>query len=130
MMRKIGQPQVFDLLEAKELLPLVKRITHEADLRATAHEDRLNHLLLADPRRESVQQLYKKVITQWKHKMEGLGLHVDGLWRVKFDVGEGYLCWQFPEVNIGTFLAPEQNWDERQRLTIIIDETDPDWARN
>jgi len=128
-MRSIGQPQVFDLEEATELLPLIKKITHEADTRLTEHEERLNHLLLADPRRESVQLLYKKVITQWKHKMEGLGLHVEGLWKIKFDVGEGYLCWQFPELTIGTFLASEQLWDERQRLTTVIDEIDPDWAR-
>ena len=128
-MRKIGQPQIFDLYEAKELLHLVKKITHESELRLSQYEDRLNHFLLADPRRESVQLLYKKVITQWKQKMESLGLYVEGLWQIKFDVGEGYLCWQFPEVNIGSFLKSGQPWSERQRLTLVINETDPDWAR-
>lgn len=129
-MRHIGQPQIFNLNEAQELLPLIKKMTHEVDTRLTEHEDRLNHFLLADPRRESIQQLYKNTIVQWKHKMENLGLHVDGLWKVKFDVGEGYLCWQFPELNIATFLNPHQHWDERQRLATVIEETDPDWANN
>lgn len=127
-MWQIGQARVFDLTEANALLPLIKRITEEADLQLSAHEDRLERLLLADPRRESVQQLYKKVITQWKHKMEGLGVYVDGLWQVKLDVGQGFLCWQHPDSSIGSFLAVNEPWEQRQRLSLVIELTDPDWA--
>lgn len=85
----------FTLHEAKELLPVVKRITNEAvalveKLRACAEE--------SDPEPE-----LSKIIDHWAQKIAKLGCEPKGLWLVDFDNGSGYYCWHYPEDDVEFF---------------------------
>ena len=125
---KIGRYQIFDLSEAKELFPIVQKITKLQHAKNCQIEERLQRLLMADPRRQHYQEQFKENITQWKIKMEGLGLRVHSLWQLEFQVGSGSLCWEFPELAISHFLPEGSDWNNRIRLKEYIDSHDPDWA--
>ena len=74
------------------------------------------------------QEAFRENITEWKLKMEGLGVSVNRLWQVKFNVGNGFLCWQFPELVIAHFLPEAQAWDDKIKLKEYLEYYDPDWA--
>ncbi len=122
------QTKQFNLSEAQELLPLLKHITVAAAEDLLEVEHKLQRLLLADLRRQHYQARYKTIITRWKTKMESLGLVVESLWKIKFDVGDGYLCWQHPDLSINAYLGKSEAWEKRLPIKTIIEEFDPDWA--
>lgn len=125
---KIGRQQVFNLIEANELLPVVQKITQQQYDKNVHIEEQLQRLLMADPRRQHYQRKFRQNITQWKTKIEGLGLSVHGLWQVQFYLGEGSLCWQYPELSISHFLPEKSQWSQRIKLQDYINNHDPDWA--
>lgn len=130
MSREIGLAnKLFDLHEAKGLVTLVRSITqkHHAELAPVQH--RLNMMLANDPRRKALELEYQEVVSRWRHKITQLGAKVEGLWVVEFDVGEGALCWRYPELSLAYFREREQAVSERVKLTQYIEEHDPDWAR-
>ena len=124
----LGPAQVFNLQEANTLLEVIIKVTKTYYEEVTELEGKMQRLLLADPRRREYQLKFQQLVTEWKRKMEGLGLHVQGLWRLKFDVGDGYLCWQYPELSVSHFLEQNQAWRQRVKLAEYIDFNDPDWA--
>lgn len=126
---EIGQPgKLFNLAEARALLPLVRTITeyHQAELGPI--QLRLNKILSNDPRRPVIELEYEQVVSRWRSKVEQLGPQVFGLWVVEFDVGEGVLCWRYPEFSLNYFRAAGKPFSERVKLASYIEETDPDWA--
>ena len=125
---KIGRAQIFDLSEANQLLPVVIKITQRLHVKNFEIESRLKRLLMADPRRRHYQDEFKENITEWKTKMEGLGVVVNNLWQIQFNVGSGFLCWQFPELVIAHFLPEDKSWEERIKLKEYLETYDPDWA--
>ena len=125
---RIGRHQIFNLSEAKQLLPVVQKITHRLHTKNKDIEIRLERLLMADPRRRYYQEQFRDNITEWKTKMEGLGVNVNNLWQVKFNVGSGFLCWQFPELVIAHFLPEGEAWESKIKLKEYLDSYDPDWA--
>ena len=48
--------------------------------------------------------------------MEALGVEVKGLWRVDFDNGSGYYCWQWPEEQLEYFHDYEEGFEGRSRI--------------
>lgn len=125
---RIERDQIFNLAEANQLLPLVQKITHRLQAKNSDIENGLERLLMADPRRRYYQEQFRDNITQWKTKMEGLGVCVNNLWQVKFNVGSGFLCWQFPELMISHFLPENEAWEAKIKLKEYLDVYDPDWA--
>ena len=125
---RIGRSQIFDLQEAQAILPTVQKITERLYAKHEQIEFRLQRLLMADPRRRHYQEAFRENITEWKLKMEGLGVSVNHLWQVKFNVGHGFLCWQFPELVISHFLPKDKAWDEKIKLKEYLEYYDPDWA--
>ena len=125
---RIGRQQVFNLNEAKALLPTVQKITQRLHAKNVDVEQRLQRLLMADPRRRYYQDVFRDNITEWKNKMEGLGVSVHHLWQVQFNVGTGYLCWQFPELVISHYFPADKDWDARIKLKDYLESYDPDWA--
>lgn len=93
--------RVFTYEEAKELLPLVYRITQASFLEV---QDTLNFLDRLSPKTDAdVQRLESEInegIRRWQTKMEKLGLHPNGMWVADFDSGDGYYCWKYPEHEI------------------------------
>lgn len=124
----IDDPRVFSLAEARDLFPLVSRITSEAYEELQPVKQRLRNMLSTDPRIVKVEKLYEEIVKRWVSKMERLGLVVKGLWLVDFDTGDGYLCWKYPELDISHYHDYASGFAGRRNLDEIIEEIDPDWA--
>ena len=128
---QIGSPadsKLYVLAEASELLPVVRKITENAYERLSRLDERLELMLLCDPRRTKIADEYEKIVRKWIASITRLGAIPNGLWRVDFDTGEGYLCWRFPELKIGFFREYKENFDERKPVKLLIEETAPIWA--
>ena len=129
MTTEIGQPgKIFNLSEARELLPLIRSVTKSYRGELEPVQDRLNKMLSNDPRRALVEQEFEHLVSRWKDKVEQLGASVYGLWVVEFDVGEGHLIWRYPEHGINFFRESNTNYTEKIRLSRYIDEFRPSWA--
>jgi hypothetical protein len=120
--------KLFNIHEARVLLPLVRAVTISQRADLTPIQDKLTKMLANDPRRKVFENDYQIVVSQWRNKVELLGARVSGLWTVEFDVGGGSLCWRYPELGLNYFRADGANFSERVKLQDYIDETDPDWA--
>jgi hypothetical protein len=124
----VGDPRIFALDEARELFPLVRRITADAYEELQPVKQRLRNMMSTDPRIVQVEKSYEEIVKRWVSKMERLGLVVQGLWLVDFDTGDGYLCWKYPELKINHFHDYTAGFSDRRNLEDIIEELDPDWA--
>ena len=127
-MLEIGSKnKLFNLAEAQELWPLVRKITENHQQQLEPIQRRLNLMLANDPRRKVVEDEYANVVAAWRTKLEQLGIDVAGLWSVGFNVGEGFLSWKYPELSLAFFISHDSP-QERLKLSDYIDEYDPDWA--
>ena len=68
------------------------------------------------PERRVLDIRIQKVISTWVRSMEALGVEVKGLWRVDFDNGSGYYCWQWPEEQLEYFHGYEEGFEGRSRI--------------
>ena len=128
---QIGSPadsKLYVLAEASELLPVVRKVTENAYKRLSRLDERLELMLLCDPRRAALADEYEKIVRKWIASITRLGAIPNGLWRVDFDTGEGYLCWRFPELKIGYFRDYDCEFDDRMSVKLLIEETAPVWA--
>lgn len=121
--------RLFNLEEARQLLPLVQTLTQKHQQKLAPIQARLNHMLSNDPRRAMKENEFEAIVSKWKAKIEQLGPKVVGLWIVEFEVGEGALCWKSPEVGFLYFRPQGANFSGRVRLKEYIHDRDPDWAR-
>lgn len=124
----VDEPRIFNLAEARDLFPLVRRITADAYEELQPVKQRLRNMLATDPRIVKVEKSYEEIVKRWVSKMERLGLVVKGLWLVDFDTGDGYLCWKYPELQIAHYHDYTSGFAGRRSLDDIIEEIDPDWA--
>src|SRR5690242_13766081 len=85
-----ARKRVFSYDEAVSLMPEVRRLTEEAYRQVET---------LADgPRQDpQVQAQLDRVIRDWAHRLEEMGIEVKDLWLIDFDNGSGYYCWRYPE---------------------------------
>lgn len=131
-----GERRVFSLAEAEELLPLVKRITHDARRELQEMKKNLDALVvrgLNRAGRREMQTLEKQsaaLVQNWTSKMERLGLAVKGLWVVDFDTGDGFLCWKYPELRIAYYHGYTAGFAGRRPLREVVEETAPEWAHH
>ncbi len=128
---QIGSPtdcKLYVLAEASELLPVVRKITESAFERLSKLDERLELMLLCDPRRTAIVDEYEKIVRKWVASITRLGAIPNGLWRVDFDTGEGFLCWRFPELKIGYFRDYDCEFDDRIPVKSLIEDTTPIWA--
>jgi hypothetical protein len=123
------EPRLFTLAEARDLCPLVRRITTEAHQELEPVRRRLEGMLPSNPKLPETEREYEGVVKRWVGKMERLGLVVKGLWLVDFDTGDGYLCWKFPELRLNHYHDYHSGFAGRRPLDEVIEEMDPDWAR-
>jgi hypothetical protein len=116
------------LPEARVLLPLVSRITSNAVEELSPLQKRLRRMLACDPRLKIVEEEYEQVVRGWIGKMERLGLVASGLWWVDFDIGEGYVCWRYPEIRLDYFHAYGERPEDRRKISEIYEQYYPDWV--
>ncbi|MHB8255032.1 MAG: DUF2203 family protein [Acidiferrobacter sp.] len=123
-----GDTRVFTLAEALELFPLVRRITYGSYRELEPLRRLLATLSPGSVSLYEAEEQYERVVKRWVAKMERLGIVVKGLWLVDFDTGDGYLCWRFPELNLGHYHGYREDYTTRRPLRDVIEEMDPDWA--
>jgi hypothetical protein len=114
---ELNRKRVFTILEARELLPIVRRVTDEANHRIKG----LIVLLEATKDRDSerAKDLEEKInahVSEWQTKIAKLGAEGKGLWLVDFDCGSGYYCWKFPEENLQHYHGYTEGFQARVRI--------------
>lgn len=98
---EINRKKVFVHHEVSQLLPLVYRLTEEAQSEVRkiinfidAHSDKKSRAV------RELEARLNEIVTRWQIKIEKLGGEPKGLWLADFDSGDGYFCWKFPETEI------------------------------
>ncbi len=107
--------RVFTLEQAKEMLPIVRRITRRANEEFQKHASQLS-VLKDGERRKICEERANEAFRQWVEKVQKLGGEAKGLWLVDFDSGEGYYCWKWPEPDILHYHGYDSGFDGRQKL--------------
>jgi hypothetical protein len=115
---ELNRKRVFTIGEARALLPVVRRVTEEANNRIKG----LLSLLEAVRDRDSVktkdlEEKISKHVEEWQTKVAKLGAEGKGLWLVDFDCGTGYYCWKFPEEKLEHFHGYAEGFQARVRIT-------------
>ena len=111
-----GEYRSLNLQAAHDLLPMVRKITQQANRELGPIQQRLNSMVPADPRNAYVKFTYERIVKNWAGKIERLGLKVHGLWQVGFDGGIGWYGWQYPERSIRYFLEYDALFAERSLI--------------
>ncbi len=112
---EINQKRFFTLDQARELLPVIRRITRAAndDIHILSTQGRY----LADKkRRAAIEKQIQAVIQNWHQKVHKLGCEAKGMWLVDFDSGEGYYCWHHPESDIQFYHGYSEGFSGRLKL--------------
>lgn len=122
-----GDTQIFTLHEARVMLPLITRITSSAAAELAPQQKRLRRMLTCDPRLVVVEARYETVVRGWIGKIERLGLTAAGLWWVNFDMGEGYICWRYPEIRLDYFHDYGEKPEQRRQISELCEQFRPDW---
>lgn len=98
---EINRKRLFSHHEVSQLLPLVYRLTDEAQLEVKkimnfieAHGDKQSAEVV------ELETRLNEIVARWQMKIEKLGGEPKGLWLADFDNGQGYFCWKFPETQI------------------------------
>lgn len=107
--------RVFTLEEAKQLLPVIRRVTR------VAHEDigkkSVQLSLLSDQaKKKALEVEIQASFEEWMGKVKKLGCEAKGSWLVDFDNGEGYYCWHYPESDLAHFHGYEEGFQGRVKI--------------
>ena len=108
--------RTFTLLEAQELLPRVRAATERAVQDVDQLSSVINRLGETDPARVPTLAELEGVVAAWTGQLQGLGLEVKGLWLVDFDNGDGFYCWQYPEVAILHYHGYDEGFPGRMKI--------------
>lgn len=111
---EINRKKHFTLEEARQLLPIVYRMTEDASREVKSHLNRIE--AFSDKTHPSVVMIeshINAIIDRWQSKVEKLGAEPKGLWMADFDSGEGYFCWKYPEVQINHFHGYQDGFSGR-----------------
>lgn len=112
---ELNRKKTFTLGAANDLLPLILKITSEADLdlqaalHAMAQARRNENLTEVDTMVAAAQAIFNK----WENKIQKLGLEPKGIWLIDIDSGEGLYCWKYPELEIKFWHAYEDGFSRR-----------------
>lgn len=112
----MSEKKIFTYHEAKELIPHVREVTHQAFLQAEGVAKELRSAWLADDRRSELEEQYQNIVVQWIEELEKLGCEIKGLWLVDFDNGKGYYCWKYPEKSLDHFHTYEEGFSGRMKI--------------
>ncbi len=113
-----GEKRVFTLQEARDLVPLVRKITVDTVGQVNDLLNQLEYLTEEDTEFEELRGSIDATVRGWAEKLQKLGCEVKGLWLVDFDNGQGYYCWSFPEDDdeLDHFHGYEEDVAERKRI--------------
>ncbi len=108
------QKRIFDIHQAKGLLPLVYHITEGSHLKVKKMLNRLEavkgkNVVLAT----EIEADISSEVDKWQSKLARLGVTPKGMWLADFDTGTGYYCWKFPENDIRFFHGYQDGFSGR-----------------
>lgn len=119
MLTTINRKRLFTLEEARELLPLIKRLTQKAVDETEGHLTQLEYLSQDSSNRKEISDELNHFVNRWVEKVQKLGCEVKGLWLVDFDSGEGdYWCWQYPESDVEFYHSHNEGFSARKPIPI------------
>ena len=101
------------LASARALFPDLRERTARAVEATEALVARRATLPEGSPQRAELEERIDAEVSRWVREMEALGLEIKGLWLVDFDMGDGYLCWKWPEEALGHYHTYEQGFAGR-----------------
>jgi hypothetical protein len=114
---EINRRSVFSLIEARELLPVIFRITKNYAQKVEALIGRLEALPIGnDSLVTTLETQVNSFIQEWQDKVQKLGALPKGMWIADFDSGDGYYCWKFPERNIEFWHKYSDGYSKRVRV--------------
>lgn len=97
----LNHKRIFTLDAAREVLPIIYRITETAQKEVRILANRMEAIKgMSGKRAAEIEEEINQVIERWQQKVIKLGARPKGLWLADFDHGHGYYCWKFPEVEI------------------------------
>lgn len=114
---EINRQRGFSLEEAEALLPLIFRLTEEADREMKRLVQCLENL--PDKKSDRALEVEGQVdglIECWQRKMSRLGIQPKGLWLADFDNGYGYWCWKYPETAIRHYHGYQDGFSGRRQI--------------
>lgn len=111
-----GDKRIFSWDEARNLLPVVKKITMDAVERVTDLLEQMEELPEDDPEFEEARSSMEGVVQAWADQLHKMGCDVKGLWLVDFDNGEGYYCWSYPEDELDHYHSYDEGFAGRTRI--------------
>lgn len=125
----LNEGRVFTLAEARQMMPLVIKITTAAHKRLEPLRAQMQAAISEhDKSYIAVENAYRKVVQDWIDKLQRLGVTASNLWVVHFDTGDGHLCWRFPELRLASFHLYEDCERGRRAVDEYIELFQPDWA--
>lgn len=111
---EINRRSVFSLEEARELLPIVFRITKFYNTKVDELVLRLESIPANNEATiTALEDQINSYIQEWQNKVQKLGVMPKGLWIADFDAGDGYFCWKFPERSIEYWHRYEDGYSKR-----------------
>ena len=113
---EINRHGVFTIDEARELLPVIFRITKASAVKVDEMIVRLDGLNGTIGNDQLIAQLEEQVnilIQEWQTKIQKLGVMPKGLWIADFDSGDGYYCWKYPERSIDFWHRYDDGFSKR-----------------
>ncbi len=122
---EINSRRVFSNTEANELLPVIYRITEEAQKTVRNYVNQLKALPDKNsPKALQIEAEINVIVEKWNSKIQRLGGKPKGLWLADFDNGSGYFCWKYPETEIGFFHGYREGFSGRIPLSLLKDSKD------
>jgi len=118
----------FNLDQANDLLPVVRKITHETYSKLDPLRRELRKMSIVDDMSPELESEYKRGVQDWIEKMNRLGVNPVTLGVVNFDTGDGYLNWKYPEMSLSFYHDYDSDYKERQSLEKVVSQHSPDWA--
>lgn len=116
----INTKNIYTLEEAQELLPVVWKITDNANKKFQELTSRLELQREKDPTvAADIDREVDELVNCWKVKLRKLGVSPKGLWLADFDNGTGYYCWKFPERQITHYHGYQDGFMGRRRIQMF-----------
>jgi len=113
---ELKKNKCFTIAEARALLPVIKRITHEAVDQVTHLEEEMTEANPEPALQVRFEEQLSDIVQRWSNKVTKLGAIPKGFWLVDFDNGTGYFCWKYNETALDYFHDYAQGFSGRTPL--------------
>jgi hypothetical protein len=114
---ELNRKRVFSVIEARQILPIVRRVTEEANQRIRGLLAKLEAVKDRDAEKtKQYEDQINRHVSEWQTKIAKLGAEGKGLWLVDFDSGTGFYCWKYPEESLDHFHGYTEGFQARVKM--------------